>query len=224
MPIETLIDKLDANEVVRDKLAEILLAESISQQALASAAAKDPALWKLRVFVDRANPWEEFLAAEPDDESADRSPIVNITLDSINFPGGKGDTVERQGASATFHIDCYGYGFSAETDDGHRAGDQMAAAEAQRCLRLVRNILMAATYTYLDMRGVVGKRWPQSIQMFQPELEARSVQKVVGARFALGVDFNEFSPQVVGQPLESIVVTVRRRATGEVYFEAEYGP
>lgn len=221
--IQHLIDKQDTNEIVRDKLAEILLTETASQQQLAAdVPGKTPADWKFRVFVERSNPWEEWLNLEPDDPSADRSPIVHVWLDSMTFSGSKGDTVERQLASATYFIDCYGLGFSSSTLDGHASGDQMAAAEATRCIRLVRNILMAGTYAYLDLRKIVAKRWPQSVQMFQPEIDAQSVHKVRGARFTLGVDFNEFSPQYEGQPLESVVVTVRRRETGEVYFAAEY--
>lgn len=220
--IQSLIDKRDANEVVRDKIAEILLAESASQQQLAIADGRDPAPWKLRVFIDRSNPWEEWRDLEADDPTADRSPIVNITLESMSFPGAKGDTVEKQSAAATFFIDCYGVGISAQTLDGHVSADQMAAAECQRCFRLVRNILMAATYIYLDLRGHVGKRWPQSVQFLQPELDTRPTQKVNVARFSLGVDFNEYSPQYEGQTLESIVVDVIRHGSGEVYFTAEY--
>jgi hypothetical protein len=62
-------------------------------------------------------------------------------------------------------------------------------------VRLARNIIMAGAYTYLGLRGLVWKRFPQSISMFQPQIENRAVQRVVGARLALQVHFNEFSPQ-----------------------------
>lgn len=224
MPISTLIDKYDTSEIVRDKIAAILLAESTSQQALAVVAGEDPKLWKLRVFTDRSNPWEEWLNLEVDDTSADLAPIVNITLNSIDYSGKVGDTVERQTASGSFWLDCYGVGFSSANGSGHIAGDALAAREASRCARLVRNILMSSIYTYLDLpRGTVGKRWITTSQMFQPDIDSQSRIKVVGSRISFSADFNEFSPQYVGSPLESIAIDVLRLETGEVYLTAEYG-
>ena len=46
MTIQALIDKQDSFEIVRDKIGLILASESASQQALATAAAKDPDLWR----------------------------------------------------------------------------------------------------------------------------------------------------------------------------------
>ena len=86
---------------------------------------------------------------------------------------------------------------------------------------------MAGAYTYLGFpRGanqIVWRRWPQSLTMFQPALDGRTVQQVVGCRLALQVEFNEFSPQVVGQALQIISATVKRSETGEIYFTAQYG-
>ena len=82
---------------------------------------------------------------------------------------------------------------------------------------------MAATYTYLGLRGLVWRRFPQSASFFQPQIDGRSVQQVAGARFALAVEFNEFAPQVHGLPLEEVVATVGRKQTGEIYFVAQWG-
>lgn len=225
--ITELIDKVDRSEQIRDEIAAILLLESENQQALAAAAipAKNPALWDLRVFLERSNPWEMFKAA-PD--QIDGTPIVNVSLESINYDAHSSNTVERQMATGLYHIDCYGYGIStANSDDygGHQPGDEKAALEAQRAIRLVRNILMAGAYTYLGpaFRNIVGRRWPQQIQMFQPTLDGKAHPHVVAARLALAVNFNELSPQVAGQTIELISATVKRRETGEIYFEAEYG-
>ena len=73
---------------------------------------------------------------------------------------------------------------------GHEAGDASSALEAQRAVRLVRNILMAADNTYLgfDRRnGFLWKRWIGNIQFFQPDIDGRYVQNVTGARIALNV-------------------------------------
>lgn len=221
--IESLIDKVDTVEQVRDQIAAILVAEVASQKVKAAVAspAKDPRLWDLRVFVDRANPWADYIDAETG-ALADAIPVVNVALDSETFDGRRGDVVEKQTASATFNIDAYGYGVSYAAGSGHVAGDARAKAEALRAARLVRNILMAAEYTYLGMRGVVGKRWLQTLTLFDIEVDARTVAYVAAARLELQVDFLEYSPQVVGHPLELISATVARRDTNEIYLTAEY--
>lgn len=228
--ITTLIAAPDNSEIVRDKLAEILLTEEQAQRALAEAdpSSPDPNQWKLRVFLERSNPWEEFL--DQDTPAGDEdfvAPIVNISLDSINYDPRSSNVVSRQKAAATYNIDCYGYGVSTDTDDGHDPGDARAILEAQRAVRLVRNILMAAAYTYLGLpRGanqVVWKRWLRSVQMFQPSLDGRPVQHVAAARLQLEVEFNEFSPQVEGAPFEVIYISIERGDTGEVFLVAKYG-
>lgn len=219
--ISELIDKQDSFELVRDQIAAILLAETTSQQALATAATKDARLWAIRLFVERTNPWSEYTDAPA---QLDATPIVNVAFDSSSFDGSKGSVVDQQRASATFNIDCYGYGTSEDDGaGGHIAGDQRAALEAQRVARLVRNFLMAGEYAYLGMRGNVGRRWVQSITMFQPQMDGQTVQHVVGARIAVQVDFNEYAPQVQGPALELVSAGVKRRETGEIYFTAGYG-
>jgi hypothetical protein len=215
-----LIDKFDNVELVRDQVAAILVVESEKQRELAAAATEDPELWRLRVFVERSNPWDEFLHG-PDQHVEDSAPIVHVAFDN-STADLTGTDHAKQKFTGVFHIDCYGYGISTATVEGHEPGDEKAAFEAQRAVRLVRNILTAAHYAYLDMRTVVGRRWVQSVTMFQPAIEGRSVQHVIAARLALHVEFNEFSPQVQGEPLELIAGTVKRKETGEVLLKANY--
>lgn len=220
MPITELINVRDNSEVIRDEIAAILTTETASQQSLATLASLDPDQWKLRVFLERSNPWSEFM------ESPDTSPpIVNVSLDNISYDRSTSDPVQRQKATGTYHIDCYGYGVSKDVSGGgHTPGDALAAYEAQRAVRLVRNILMAGVYTYLGshLRGTVWRRWVESVTFFQPSIDGQQVQQVVGARLALQVDFNEFSPQVQGQPIELISAQVMRSGTLEVFLRADY--
>lgn len=218
--IDTLIDKQDTFEIVRDKIALILASESASQMALATLAAKDPDDWKLRVYTERSNPWEQWLEV---DEKTDLSPIVNVWFDNSNFDKSASNVMERQKSVGTFNIDCYGYGISEDDQAGGQlAGDQEAALEVHRAIRLVRNILMSATYTHLGLRGVVWSRWPQAITVFQPQIEGRQVQQVVGARVALQVTFNEFSPQVVEEILELVSIDIKRAEDGAIVIDADY--
>lgn len=214
--IDTLIDKKDSVEVVRDQIAALLALESVAQMAKAVTAGKDPELWRLRVYQERSNPWEAL------DEN-NRAPIVNVWWDSSTFDGAAGNVVEYQKCSATINVDCYGYGRSADRPaGGHTAGDQEAAEAVQRAVRLCRNILMAGTYTYLGLRGLVWKRWPESISIFQPQQDNQNHSQVVGARLAMRVDFNELSPQVTPVELELLSVQVLRDEDGLLLVQADY--
>ncbi len=216
--IDNLIDKQDNFEIIRDQIAAILVAESVSQQALAVTAGKDPALWKLRVFTERANPWEEWL-----NEPTDLSPIISVWFDNTSYDPKASNVMERQKTDGVFNIDCYGYGEATDNPSGgFFPGDEAAALAVQRAFRLVRNILMAAEYTSLGLRGLVWGRWPQSGTAFQPQLDSQTVQQVSGLRMAMRVTFNEFSPQVTPEALELLSIDVKRAENGEILMEADY--
>lgn len=219
MTITTLIDKQDNVEVVRDQIAAILALETVAQVALATTAGKsNPDDWKFRVYLERSNPWENLPGHNGDD-----SPIVNVWWDASSFDMAASNIVERQKATATINIDCYGYGKSADVPaGGHTAGDRKAAEAVQRAVRLVRNILMAAEYTYLGLRGTVWRRWVESITMMQPQQNNQNVNHIVAARLAFRVEFNEFSPQVEAETLELLTTEVRRTEDDQIVVEADY--
>lgn len=212
--ISELIDKRDNVEIIRDQIAAILVVE-LAHQKLLSGNLPYPS-----VFIERSAPWGQFIEA-----TAAMPPIINVWFDSSSFDASTSNVTERQKCEAVFNIDCYGAAVSQDDGNptgGHQPGDLQAALEAQRAVRLARNILMAGHYTYLGLRGLVWKRFPQTINMFQPQLDFRGVQRIVGARLALGVAFNEFSPQVQGEPLETLMIEVLRTETGQLYLRAEY--
>ena len=213
MNIQFLIDKRDNSEVIRDQIAAILVLNVAAQMALAVTEGKNPEAWRLRVYKERSNPWEN--------ASGEISPIVNVWFESSAVDLKASDTVERQSYSGVFNIDVYGFGESRGEGAGHVPGDEMAAEEAQRGARLVRNILMASIYTYLELRGVVSRRMVESVMISQPQADANAIH-VVGARIALRVDFLEFSPQYVGQPLEVLSAKIFAAEDGQLLVEAEY--
>lgn len=218
--IDALINKQDTFEIVRNKIGAILVAESASQQILAAAAAEDPNDWKLRVYTERSNPFEEFLNEPP---VADRSPIINIWVDNTNFEEDKSNIMERQVSETTYNIDIYGYAVAEDVPaGGHKPGDREAAFECQRAVRLVRNILMSDQYVYLEMQGTVWQRWPVSISFFQPEQDGDQLQQIVAARLAFRVRFNEFSPQNGVETLELVAVDIKRLADGLLVAEADF--
>jgi hypothetical protein len=212
--IQTLIDKQDNSEILRDQIAAILALETAAQQVKATQAAKDPQAWRLRVYAERSNPWEN----APDDYA----PVVNVWFEKSEVNPRASDTVERQTYSGMFNIDVYGFGLSRPNGAGHVPGDEDAAKEAQRGVRLVRNIVMASVYTYLGLRGVVARRMVDAVTIFQPQASADNVAQVVGARVSLRVDFLEFAPQYVGEPLEVLFAKVHRAEDGQIIINAEY--
>jgi hypothetical protein len=223
MPIDTLIDKQDTFEIVRDQIAAILAIETASQQALADQAGKDKDLWKIRPFLERSNPIEQWRDPDINSKDFDKSPIVNVRFDTGSFPRDRGDVVKSQIHNGTINIDCYGLGISCDNAlEGHTPGDELAALEAQRAVRLVRNILMASEYTYLALQGTVEFRWIENITVFQPQIDSAPVQHVVGARISFTVKFAEFSPQYTPKTLELLTVQVKRTEDSQVVLQADY--
>jgi hypothetical protein len=220
MTISTLIDKQDTFEIVRDQIAAILVNEVANQQALAVTAGKDPALWKLRIYLERSNPWEQWLNL---DDITDRSPLVSVWFDSSSVDLNASNSVRRQKFTATYNIDCYGLGVSSDDGaTGQIAGDKEASFESQRAVRLVRNILMAGENTRLQLEGTVADRSASSIAAFQPELNARQAQRIIANRIRFEVSFNEFSPQVESRILETLTATVNHGDDGEVLLVYDY--
>lgn len=210
--ISELIDKNDTFEIVRDKIAAILLSEVANQQRLATLEGQDPDRWKLRIFSERSNAWEQF------QDDCDH-PLVNITYESSELDANAaGSTVESQKYTAIYHLDCYAMGVS----EGEQQGDENAALKIHAVIRLVRNILMSGEYTRLGLKGVVWDRRVQNITVFRPDASDEMVQKIVGARIVFRVTFSEHSPQVEGPTLEVIGVQLKRAETGEIFLEMEY--
>lgn len=219
--IGQLIDKQDSFEIVRDRIGEILKANFTEQETLATGAGEDPLLFTAKVFIERSNPFEEWLN---DPDSADQVPIINIMYDTSSFDGAGGNNIDRQKTTGTFNIDCYGYA-KAEDDGnpvgGHTPGDLAAILAVQRCVRLARNIIMAGQNAYLQLQGLVWKREIQAITMFQPAIDGRTIQQVVACRMAVSVVFNETAPQITGEPMDLVSYEVFRAETGELYVAGE---
>jgi hypothetical protein len=218
MTLQVLIDKRDNFEIIRDQIASLLVAEISNQQTLATLALKNPDDWNLRIFSERSNAWEIWL-----NDQSDTTPIVNVSFDVSNVDGLSSDPMRKQKTNATFNIDCYGIGISSDEPlSGHVLGDEKAAREAHRAIRLVRNILMAAENTYLQMRGIVGERRNSSIEIFQPQRGDDGMQQIIAARMQLEVKFNEFVDQYLPQTLEYVAIDVIALDDGQLILETDY--
>lgn len=225
-----LINKQDGFEVVRDQTA-VIINENQAAQVVLAAGEPDPNDWKLRVYIERANPWEAFLN-DNDAATPDQSPIVNVWYESGTFPESSGNVIARQDHRATINVDVYAWGIAKSDPDnptGHIPGDLEAAEIAQRGTRLVRNILMASQNAWLQLRAdvrpdvAVGQRWIQSITSFQPEIQNEAAHAILGIRLALNVRFSEFAQQAdESNLLEFVSVDVLRDSDGMLIAEADF--
>ena len=216
--IAELIDKQDTFEIVRDKIAEILVTESANQVVLATNAGKqNPEDWAFDVYVERSNAWERFI-----DDPENPTPIVHVWYETSTFDRSASDVVKNQKSDSSFNIDVYGYGETRFDANSQTPGDKEAILETQRVIKLIRNILMSAEYTYLGLRGTVWGRWPESIHMFQPEINDQVSQNISGGRIRFDVSFSETSPQIPGVDLEYVSACVERTEDGQVVLTADY--
>jgi len=211
-----LIDKQDGFEIVDFKIAEILAAETVLQQALATSEGKpDPSLWEFDVFLEASNP----IAVFQNDPEAE--PIVNVWFDDDNFSMKDGSVVKNQIGEAKYNVDIY---VSTPSSDnvagGYNKGDVSSSKDLFRIIRLVRNILMHPDYTYLNLQGLVGRRRLQSIQTFQPQINDRPVQNVVASRLNFQVRIKEEPVLESFEPLELIFTTAKRVGDNKVIFES----
>lgn len=221
MALSQLIDKQDNFEIIRDQIAAILAAETNNQQILAVNAGKDPQLWAFDVYTEREDPWEAWQGTRSR-YGVSRNPIINVWYENASFNMLQGNTVERQSCTGIFNIDILALGSARANGLGQTCGDEDANREVQRVTRLVRNILMAAENTYLGLRGVVWRRWIQSINVMNTDSSAPNAQKIGVIRIQLEVVFNELSPQVEGVDLEIISATITRAEDGQILIEAQY--
>lgn len=215
--LQSLIQKQDNFELIRDQIALILATEQANQQKLAEKKSLDSAPWSFKVYTERNNPLEDWREGESE------TPVVNIWFDQTQFTKARGNQVKDQHSVASYNIDCYAPGFSEnEKGGGHLPGDEAASFNAQALGRLVRNILMSSVNTYLQLQGTVWARSGQSMTAFQPQFANNNGLKVEAIRFILNVEFNEKSPQYEGDPLEGLKVELKRAEDGQVLAELEF--
>ncbi|MCP4677088.1 MAG: hypothetical protein GY854_16550 [Deltaproteobacteria bacterium] len=223
MPLQ-LIDKQDNFEIVRDEIAAILALETLNQQALAVLAAKDPELWRFDVFTERSRPWEALSELEEP-----IVPIVNVWFDDESFATDQSyNSLLHTADPGIFNIDILTTALNRKNvGDGYETSDRQATLDAQRIMRLIRNILFSVPsdhtqpgqdYQFLNMRGVVGYRRIQSATVFQPDYKKQSVA-IGGARIALAVKYIETAIEGPYQNFDLLQVTATTTENGQVVME-----
>ena len=223
MPLE-LIDKQDNFEIIRDEIAAILAAETANQQALAVAAGKNPDLWRFDVYTERARPWESLSELEKP-----IVPIINVYFDNENFATDQSySSLKHTADPGLFNIDIFTTALNRKNvGDGYETADRQATLDAQRIMRLIRNILFSVPpdhtqpgqdYQFLNLRGVVGYRRIQSATVFQPDYKKQAVA-IGGARIVLAVKYIETALEGPYQNFELLQVTATTTENGQVIME-----
>ncbi len=196
--VDHLLSTPDNVEIIRDQICGILALECAHQYELAqdehSNVAKD---YDIKVYLENDEPWA--LQTEAD---KDNFPLVNISLQSASTEKGSSSTNLTQ-RTATFFIDCYATG----TFDGSGLNGRLAVIKAWKTARIVRNILEAANYAYLGMRGIVLKREVTGFETGMPNSQ-NAAMRVCVVRVKLDVTYTELSPQVKGVLIDPISLSI----------------
>ena len=220
--INALIDKQDNNEIVRDQIAAILAIEIDCQKDLAKIADKNPIDWDIDIYVERLRPWE--ILSDGNGEEISQTPLVNISFDNDVFDNKGSDSVGHQKVKGTFFLDCYTHKNTYKDGSGIiQQGDELTSKESDKIARLVRNILMADIYTYLQIRDIVSRRNILKREKFIPsDREGRFFENVIATRITFEVDYDEFSPQTAGEDLELLINRCEIKEDGSIYFDSQF--
>lgn len=196
--VDELIKNPDNAEIIRDQLCGILSLETAHQYELALESS-DPVArdYKIEVYLENDEPWA--LQTEEDNHY----PIVNVSLQSVGGVSGSTNT-NTTNRRAVFFIDCYATG----TFDGTGLSGRMAVIKAWKTARIVRNILEAANYAYLGLRGMVTKRTVTDLETGMPASNNAAIRVCV-VRVKLEVEFNEKSPQVKGVEIAPMNMVIK---------------
>lgn len=223
--IETLIDKQDNCEIIRDQIAAILAIEIGNQKSLADTQGKNIEDFDFDVYIERSRPWE-LLTSEDGDEIG-QMPLVNVVFDNDTFGGRNSNKTERQRAVGTFYIDCYAH----KNKTKNMAGDEATSRESDRIARLVRNIIMSAHYHNLGLgfaefgtgQNIVFSRQITKREKFVPDIKNESFENIIGSRLTLEVEYDEFAPQFILQDFDLLYFKCTKDTiTGQIYFDANY--
>jgi hypothetical protein len=220
--IPNLIDKQDNSELIRDEIASVLFVEKENQKNLAAIANKNPALWDFSVSTEKFIPWH--LLEDDEGKILGDTPLVNVYFDQMQANQGGSNPIKDQQINGTFIIDVIaGKNTTVNCQGDNVPGDVLAAADCQRVMRLVRNIIMSAVYIYIftgeapstgrtvPAPGIVTERKFSQIQVFRPQINDRPAEKVIAARMSLNCVFYEESPQISGVPITLISSECTRR-------------
>lgn len=206
--IAQLINKTDTAELARDAVAQILANESANQVQLAIDASIDPAPWAFTVYRERFAPIEL---------KHNDAPAVVVNLER---------TSEKDAAIAAYNdynCDIKILVFACAKGTQTQPADEAAALRRSETVRIVRNILAAGEYSYLNMQKQVGSSRVTSITFYSlPVSDKESAAPTLAAELTLTVTCREQAPQITGVPLDSVAATLKTGDSGEIVAQLDY--
>lgn len=222
--INVLIDKLDNFELIRNEIAAILLAEQAQQKALALAVLptpKDANVYNFTLYIEKSTPWE--LIENAEGQIISNTPIVNVFFSSATNDSAKSNSQSTQTFKGQFIIDLYTAKTSEHSNSTNaiQRGDYLAAMDCNRLIRIIRNIIMNANYTYLNLQGVVTNRAISSINVYYPGAQERPSENVMAARITLSIDYFENTSENTFPTLDVLQTNCISSETGETYFNGD---
>lgn len=201
--VTELLNSPDNVEIVRDQVAGILALELMHQKEIADETPDLPAPqdYDVKVYIENDEPW-----AVQDEKNPFPAINVSFVKYKIDTDDGSNDRI----VNALYNVDCYAVG----NYDGEGFAGRVAKIKSMKIARFARNILQAANYRYLKLRGVVNSQHIASCTSGVVK-DSEGAVKVGVQRIALEVEFHEHSPQVVSDVLEEMHLTCNS-ATGEI--------
>lgn len=198
--------------VVCDAVAAILSLEEENQRRLAVEANQDPEPLRVRVYRDMSAPISDWVNTDAD---IDLAPIVNVRIEREDTVGG--NVIEQQRCTVRVAIECFAVGVSTAGSTGFSHAEEASLASIRSVSAFVRKVVMAGENTYLGLRGVVTKRWIESLSYIPIDHDQTpSAQHVRACKILLSVDTYEVSPQIESVPLASIRVRLVKNSDGQV--------
>lgn len=192
--IETVIGR-QAFEVIRDRIAQILLTE-LNHQAI---IAYDPELNVDEVFVERFMPVNH-----------SECPVVNVSLERGDY--SRKDIKSVDGGYRYF-IEIT---TKAKTTEDER-GDSRAKIKLHKMLGICRSILENPQYTTLGFnKPFIGNRHVESIMFSKPE--EHSTEGSVEGFLVLAVRVNETTPLGTGLDWVGSITSVKLSQSDEGYY------
>lgn len=208
--------------LVRDRIAEILVAERDSQKGKAQFAGQNPNLWDFRVFSQQRDPIDVFVETPPNGSPA-AIPIVNVAVSGENLSEKGSFRQLINPYNAEYYITAFGYGIAEDTVDGHNTAEGVALACAERTIGLVRHILLSDPYRWLTtstndpLREHVRSRRNTRLSYEQPSLDEGTTYFIQAITMNLIVDLDEVVREREATPLDAIRINVRRADNGELF-------
>ena len=211
----------DNFELIRSRIAQILLIELTEQKALNIAAlaieitkpTPDPLLiaeYELNISCIPDKVWEErFIRPTPQDY-----PMLNVVF--TNAPLNEAISHSTQIGEDKFQVEAYTDSDSKEKGNG----DVLATFKLHRLLAICRKILMDRNYVKLEfeVENFIGYRKVEDIVIAQPQTGADNAKHSIYGKLDLLVKCGEYINDLSGIPFAGTDTTYRIFDTEKGYF------